>query len=113
MLARRDDDSAVARLERAADEAGDGAREKFVALIKLHKVIGVGDVTPIGARISGGSRQPDDGLQIFVAVNAIAVLRVTRGFELAGAVPVSQRPRGNAELLRRLTDGQKLGHSRG
>jgi hypothetical protein len=71
------------------------------------------DVAPVDPRgeirvraVRGIRGRPgvEDRREVLVAVDAVAVLRVTARLELAGLVPVPKCPRRNAEILRRLAD---------
>ena len=78
--------------------------------VKLNEVLHIPQVGPIDRRrerIVSQVREigrPENRLQIFMQVKAIAVLRVAPRLERAGSVPVSGRRCLNAEKPRRLTN---------
>ena len=54
-----------------------------------------------------------EGGQVFLAVDAVAVLWVAQWLEPPGFVPVPERPRRDAKELCRLPDVQIVGEARG
>ena len=107
---RRDDDARVPFPQRGPDITEDRSDQEVVALVELDEMLVLPHFAPVDHRRGGFVRRArqvgraQNGNQLLMQVNAIAILRMAPRLQLSTAIPIAKSGRRDTQERGRLSD---------